>query len=81
MLWKIIRLVFGFVCGYLAVNWLPLTIPWATDKFLGEFILNPLEFLAGAITLVMRMYTIGGLIRNGMIAVIKTLKGKKKRVF
>jgi len=76
MQWNIFRLVFGFICGYLAVNWLPLEMPYSPDEFLGEFILNPIEFLAGTIALIIGMYLKGGLIRNGIIAVFKTLKGK-----
>ena len=76
MLWNIIRLVFGFVSGYLVVNWLPLEIPFRPDEFLGEFIFNPVEFLAGTIALILGMYVKGGLIRNGIMAVFKTIMGK-----
>ncbi|MEH7883115.1 hypothetical protein V7654_02210 [Bacillus sp. JJ1609] len=76
MQWKIFRLVLGFICGYLSVNWLPLEMPYSPDEFLSVFILHPIEFLAGTIALIIGMYVQGGLIRNGIIAVFKTLKGK-----
>lgn len=76
MLWKIFRLVSGFICGYFFVNLLPLDLPYGTDDFLVEFILNPFEFLAEAIALIIGMDVMGGMIRNGIIAVIKTPKGK-----
>lgn len=77
MLLKVLRLVIGLICGYLTVNWLPVLIPFHPDEFLGEFILDPLEFLAGAIALIIGMYAMGGLIRDGIIAAVDTFKGKK----
>jgi hypothetical protein len=80
MLLKVLRLVFGLICGYLAVNWLPVLIPFHPDEFLGEFILEPLEFLAGAIALTIGMYAKGGLIRDGIFAAVESFKGKKADV-
>ncbi|MBS8264722.1 hypothetical protein DYI25_09760 [Mesobacillus boroniphilus] len=75
MLWKVFRLVIGLFCGYLVVNWMTVVIPFHSDEFLGEFIFNPFEFLAMTIALVFGMYSMGGLIRGGAIAVISILKG------
>lgn len=77
MYWKLFRLLFGLLCGYLVVNWIPLRIPFQPEVFFGEFILNPFEFLAGAMAFVIGMFAKGGLIRDGINAVFKTLKGKK----
>jgi hypothetical protein len=77
MLWKVLRMVIGLLCGYLFVISLSAIIPFHTGEFLGEFILNPFEFLAGAVALVFGMYAIGGLIRDGGVAVISAYKGNK----
>lgn len=77
MQWKLIRLIFGLLCGYLVVNWIPVKVPFHTEEFFGEFILNPLEFLAGTIALVFGMFAKGGLIRDGFVALVQTLKGEK----
>lgn len=76
MLRKVIRLLFGLMCGYLVVNWIPLKIPFHPADFFAEFILNPLEFLAGTMALVFGMFAIGNLIRDGIIAAGNTLKGR-----
>ncbi|HAQ08675.1 MAG TPA: hypothetical protein DCR24_14615 [Bacillus bacterium] len=77
MYWKLFRLLFGLLCGYLVVNWIPSINPFRSEEFLGEFILNPIEFLAGAMALVIGMFAKGGLIRDGILAVFQTLQGKK----
>jgi hypothetical protein len=77
MLLKPFRLLLGLFCGYLVVNWLPVKILFSTGDYLGEFILNPLGFLAGAIALLFGMYVLGGLFLDGAIAIFKTLKGQK----
>ncbi|MBT2682063.1 hypothetical protein [Bacillus sp. ISL-37] len=80
MLWKVFRLVIGLLCGYLFVFSLSAIFPFQSEEFLGEFILNPFEFLAGAVALVFGMYAIGGLIRDGGVAVISAYKGNKNLV-
>lgn len=80
MLWKVFRLVIGLLCGYLFVMSLSAIFPLSSGEVLGEFILNPFEFLAGAVALVFGMYAIGGLIRDGGAAVISAYKGREKLV-
>jgi len=46
MQWKIFKLVFGFICRYLSVNWLLFEMAYSPDVFLGEIILHPIDFLA-----------------------------------
>lgn len=75
MLWKVFRLVIGLFSGYLVVHWMTIVIPIHSDGFLSEFIFSPFEFLAMAIALVFGMYSMGGLIRDGVIAVLNLLKG------
>lgn len=77
MLWKVFRLVIGLFCGYLFVVSLTAIFPFYSEEFLGEFILNSFEFLSVAIALVFGMYAIGGLIRDGGVAVISAHKGNK----
>lgn len=77
MLWKVIRLVIGLLCGYLFIISLTAVIPFSSEEFLGEFILNSFEFLAVAVALVFGMYAFGGLIRDGGVALISDIKGKK----
>ena len=77
MFWKVFRLVIGLLCGYLFIMSLSAIIPFRSEELLGEFILNPFEFLAGAIALVFGMYAFGGLIRDGGAVVISSSKGKK----
>ncbi|ESU30327.1 hypothetical protein G3A_22305 [Bacillus sp. 17376] len=81
MLWKFFRLVIGLVCGYLFVVSLSAIFPLSSREVLGEIILNPFEFLAGAVALVFGMYAIGGLIRDGGVAVISAYRGKKNLLF
>jgi hypothetical protein len=80
MIWKGFRLVTGLLCGYLFVFLLTGIIPLHSEEFLSEFILNPFEFLAGAVSLVFGMYAMGGLIRNGAVAVISANQGDKRKV-
>lgn len=80
MLFKLFRLVFGLLCGYLVVQWIPMNLPFHAESFFSEFILNPLEFLAGAIALIMGMLSLGGLIREGIISAIRFLKREQGRV-
>ncbi|MBT2638848.1 MULTISPECIES: hypothetical protein [unclassified Bacillus (in: firmicutes)] len=77
MLWKVFRLVIGLLCGYLFIISLSAIFPVQSEEFLGEFILNPFQFLAGAVALVFGMYAFGGLIRDGGVGVISASKGKK----
>jgi hypothetical protein len=77
MNWKLVRLALGWVCGYLVVNWLPEEFPFKIDEYVVGVILNPLEFLWGALALVIGMYSLGDLLKNGFMAIIKILKGKK----
>ncbi|WLR56518.1 hypothetical protein LC048_06330 [Mesobacillus subterraneus] len=80
MLWKFFRLVIGLLCGYLFVLSLAAIFPFSSGGFLGEFILNPFEYLAGAVALVFGMYALGGLIRDGGVAVIRAYKGNENSV-
>ncbi|MBT2693278.1 hypothetical protein J7E32_09685 [Bacillus sp. ISL-55] len=80
MLWKVLRMVIGLLCGYLFVISLSAIIPFQSGELLGEFILNPFEFLVGAVSLVFGMYAIGGLIRDGGVAVISAYRGNKNIV-
>lgn len=75
MLWKVFRLVIGLLCGYMFIMSLTAVIP--SVEFLGEFILHPIEFLASAVALVFGMYAIGGLLRDGGVGIIRTIKGEK----
>jgi hypothetical protein len=75
MLWKVFRLVIGLLCGYLFI--MSLTAVNPSEEFLGEFILHPIEFLAVAVALVFGMYAIGGLIRDGGVAIVRAIKGEK----
>jgi hypothetical protein len=75
MLWKAFRLVIGVVSGYLAVSWMTSVIPLNSDEFVSESILNPIGFLAGTMALAVGMFTMGGLIGEGVIAVQSILKG------
>lgn len=77
MLFKVFRLVIGLLCGYLFVVSLSAMLPFYSEEFLGEFILNPFEFLSVAVALVFGMYAIGGLIRDGGVGVIRAHKGNK----
>lgn len=77
MLWKVFRLLIGLLCGYLFVATVSTIIPFYSGDFLTEFILNPFEYIAVAVAFVFGMYAIGGLIRDGGVAVISTHKGNK----
>jgi len=77
MLWKVFRLVIGLLCGYLFIISLSTIFSFHSGNFLGEFILNPFEYLAGIVALVFGMYAMGGLIRDGGVGVIAANKGKK----
>jgi hypothetical protein len=81
MFWKVCRLVFGLFCGYLFVYSLTAIVPLHSEHFLSEFILNPFEFLTVAVALVFGIYAIGGLFRDGGIALVKAYKGSKGLVF
>ncbi|MFT9600013.1 hypothetical protein [Mesobacillus sp.] len=80
MLWKVFRMVIGLLCGYLFVISLSAIFPFHLGELLGEIIINPFEFLAGAVALVFGMYAIGGLLRDGGVAVICAYKGNKNVV-
>ncbi len=80
MLLKVLRLATGLLCGILMVNWISAIVPLRPNDFVGKFILNPVEFLAGTMALVFGMYANGGLIRNGVISIINTQQGKKGMV-
>ncbi|RSD26470.1 hypothetical protein [Mesobacillus subterraneus] len=77
MLWKVFRLFFGLLCGYLVVNWLPDFKPRHEEEFVSDFILHPIEFFAGAMALVFGMYAIGGLLREGLGSFMNIFKGKR----
>ncbi|CAM4064499.1 hypothetical protein [Mesobacillus thioparans] len=77
MIWKVIRLVIGLVSGYLAVSWMSTLIPLDPDELVSESILNPFNFLAGTMLLAIGMFSMGGLIGAGIIAVKNSGKGRE----
>lgn len=80
MLWKVLRLVIGLLSGYLMINWMTTVIPLHSDEFVSESILNPFGFLAGTMLLAVGMFSLGGLIGTGILAIKNIVKGDKGSV-
>lgn len=77
MIWKLAKLFLGWICGYFVVKWLPAEFPVQFDEYLVGIILNPLEFLAAAMALVIGMFLLGEILRNGLRAIYTIVNGKK----
>ncbi|MBT2677682.1 hypothetical protein J7E38_01640 [Bacillus sp. ISL-35] len=80
MHWKVFRLVIGLLSGYLVINWMTTVIPLHSEEFVSESILNPFGFLAGSMMLAIGMFSMGGLIGDGILAVKNIVKGDEGSV-
>jgi hypothetical protein len=73
---SILMLFTSVICAYLYLNWLPIPRSLSAYHFLLEFVLNPVEFFAAAITFFVGFMSSGIFIRDTMLL----LKKNKQRL-
>ena len=62
---QIIQLVFGFLCGYLFIKWVPFSYQFSFEEILVSFVLKPLKFFGAAVILI-----IGGILNGELIMIL-----------
>ena len=60
---KIFQLVFGFLCGYLFIKWVPFSFQLSFEEVLVNFVLKPLKFFGAAVILMVGSILNGELIK------------------
>lgn len=78
MLRKTIQLLFGMLCGYLYIIWMPETFPFAFSRFVAALIVDPLQFFAATVAFIVGFMNIASLIKGG---IEKTMELKKNADF
>jgi hypothetical protein len=73
---KVFKLIVGFVCGYMYVQWVPVSQPFHLAGFFLGLVLNPIEFLAASISFTVGFLLNGELIRETIFIRLKSWRKK-----
>lgn len=73
---KVMKLIVGFVCGYMYVHWVPVSQPFQLAGFFLGLVLNPIEFLAASISFTVGFLLNGELIRETFFIRLKAWRKK-----
>ncbi|MDQ1001691.1 hypothetical protein QFZ28_002091 [Neobacillus niacini] len=76
----ICRIFFIFLCGYLFIEWFPITYPFGFTDILVGPIIYPLEFLAASFALLLGLVCSVQLFQQILKLTIKGVKKKRSKL-
>ena len=78
---KTVQLIGGFICGYLFIEWFPISVPTGLTEILAACILRPVPFFASAIVFIVGFLTNAELIGEEIILTVRLFMKRKTTVF
>ncbi|WP_066294196.1 hypothetical protein [Bacillus sp. FJAT-29937] len=81
MLRKTVQLIGGFICGYLFIEWFPISVPTGLAEILAACILKPVSFFASAVVFIFGFLTNAELICEEIIQTAQLFMNRKTTVF
>lgn len=73
---KVLKLIVGFICGYMYVHWVPVSPSFQLSGFFLGLVLNPIEFLAASICFTVGFLLNGELMRETIIIKLNAWREK-----
>ncbi|MBN8190779.1 hypothetical protein JI667_01340 [Bacillus sp. NTK074B] len=74
-----VKLIISFVFGYLFITWFPVTERLTESEFIVEMVLNPIQFFAASIALMIGLLVQGNVLKAEIHSVIQLWNGRLHR--
>ena len=81
MMLKVAYVIVGYICGYLTIQWIPISEPFQLSSFIIQLILHPLNFLRAMLSFFIGFLVNSILIRVAIEQTYAFIKKKKINVF